>query len=259
LIYKEGTEEMKKLLIAASALAMAVTLVAEEYASVSFQTTGPDKYADGTTVLDGECYALVWTADGVFEGLNVDGSCVDPADEVVAALPWAKDGAFPATMFNIATNTKYVAGGELAVYLLDTRKFIDGEAKVSGVNAEGKLVFVNASSKVDEAVTVSGAGAAPSAKAAAAGAVEGAVASALPADVPMPKVTGLDFVKVNGSDYVKLTVGNTVGFANYAVQGGNSVAVDGAVGADAKTGGAESITLLYPKTSDANFFKVIRK
>ena len=83
--------------------------------------------------------------------------------------------------------------------------------------------------------------------------------SALPADVPAPKVTGLDFVKVNGADYVKFTVENTVGFANYAVQGGDSVAADGAVGKDAKTGGAESITLLYPKTADANFFKVIRK
>jgi len=251
---------MKKLVIAVSAIASAFALTAaEEYASVSFQTTGPDKYADGETVLDGECYALVWTADGVFEGLNVDGTCVDPADEVVVALPWAKDGAFPATQFNIATDTKYVASGELAIYLLDTRKFVDGEAKVSGVNAEGKLVFVNASSKVDEAVTVSVAGSAPSAKAAASGAVEGAVASALPADVPAPKVTGLDFVKVNGADYVKLTVADTVGFANYAVQGGDSVAADGEVGKDAKTGGAESITLLYPKTADANFFKVIRK
>ena len=63
---------MKKILIAASAIASALALTAAEYASVSFQTTGPDKYADGETVLDGECYALVWTADGVFEGLNVD-------------------------------------------------------------------------------------------------------------------------------------------------------------------------------------------
>ena len=251
---------MKKFVIAASAIASALALTAaEEFASVSFQTTGPDKYADGQTVLDGECYALVWTADGVFEGLNVDGTCVDPADELVIALPWAKDGAFPATMFNISTETKYIASGELALYLLDTRKFIDGAAKVSGVDAEGKLVFVNASSKVNEAVTASVAGSAPAAKTAAAGAVDGAVASALPEDVPSPKVTGLDFVKVNGADYVKFTVANTVGFANYAVKGGDTVAVDGAVGTDAKTGGAESITLLYPKTADANFFKVIRK
>ena len=250
---------MKRLLIAASALATAFTLAAEEYASVSFETTGPDKYADGETVLDGECCALVWTADGVFEGLNVDGTCIDSADEVVIALPWAKDGAFPATQFNISTDSKYLASGELAIYLLDTRKFVDGVAKVSGVDAEGKLVFVNASSKINEAVTVSVAGSAPAAKTAAAGSVEGAVASALPADVPAPKVTGLDFVKVNGSDYVKLTVANTVGFANYAVQGGDSVAADGAVGKDAKTGGAAAITLLYPKTADANFFKVIRK
>ena len=250
---------MKKALTILFAVACTAVFAGANNLLIVFSTPGPDKYADGETVLDGECYALVWTADGVFEGLNVDGTCVDPADEVVVALPWAKDGAFPATQFNIATDTKYVASGELAIYLLDTRKFIDGEAKVSGVDAEGKLVFVNASSKVDEAVTVSVAGSAPSAKAAAAGAVEGAVASALPTDVPAPKVTGMDFVKVNGADYVKLTVADTVGVANYAVQGGDTVAADGEVGADTKTGGAKSMTLLYPKTDKANFFKVIRK
>lgn len=249
---------MKRLLIAASALATAFTLAAEEYASVSFETTGPDKYADGAVVLDDECYALVWTADGVFEGFNVDGSCVDSADEVVVALPWAKDGAFPATVFNIKDDTKYFAGGELGLYLLDTRKFIDGVAKVSGVDASGKLVFVNAASKVDVEVAVAKAGAAPASAAASADAVGGAVASALPEGAPKPTIKGFEFVKVNGSDFVKLTVGNTVNYANYAVQGGDTVAADGAVGADAKVGG-DDITLLYPKTGDANFFKVIRK
>ena len=250
---------MKKILITASAMVCAFALTAAEYAAVSFQTTGPDKYADGEEVLDGECYALVWTADGVFEGLNVDGTCVDPADELVIALPWATNHAFPATMFNIATDSKYLASGELAIYLLDTRKFIDGKATVSGVDSNGKVAFVNATIKINEPVTVAGAASAPSSASAAAGATGEAVVSSLPADVPAPKVTGLDFVKVNGADYVKLTVADTVGFANYAVQGGDSVAADGAVGKDAKTGGAESITLLYPKTDKANFFKVIRK
>lgn len=250
---------MKKILTAASAIASALALTAAEYASVSFQTTGPDKYADGETVLDGECYALVWTADGVFEGLNVDGTCVDSADEIVVVLPWAENGAFPATIFNIKDDTKYFASGELAFYLLDTRKFIDGKATVSGVDATGKLVFVNAASKVDAPVTVAKAGAAPSGQAAEEGAVGAAVASALPADVPVPTVKKLDFVKVNGGDFVKLTVANTVGYANYAVQGGDTVKAEGAVGTDAKVGGADTITLLYPKTGDANFFKVIRK
>ena len=249
---------MKKILIAASAFASALALTAAEYATVSFQTTGPDKYADGTTVLDGECYALVWTTDGVFEGFNVDGSCVDPSDEVVVALPWAVGGAFPATIFNIKDDTKYFAGGEFGLYLLDTRKFVDGVAKLSGVDAEGKLVFVNSSSKVDVDIVVSKSGAAPKSAAAATGAVDGAVASALPADAPKPTIKGFEFVKVNGADFVKLTVGNTVNYANYAVQGGDTVSANGAVGTDTKVGG-DDITLLYPKTGDANFFKVIRK
>ena len=249
---------MKKILIAASAIASALALTAAEYASISFQTTGPDKYADGTTVLDGECYALVWTTDGVFEGLNVDGSCVDSADDVVVALPWAKDGAFPSTVFNIKDDTKYFDGGEFGLYLLDTRKFVDGVAKVSGVDKAGNLVFVNAASKVDINVAVAKSGAAPASSTAATGAVEGAVASVLSADAPKPTIKGFEFVKINGSEFVKLTVGNTVNYVNYAVQGGDTVSVDGAVGTDAKVGG-DDITLLYPKTGDANFFKVIRK
>lgn len=250
---------MKKLLIAASALASALALTAAEYATVSFQTTGPDKYADGTTVLDGECYALVWTAEGcTFGGLNVDGTCLNETDEVVVALPWAKDGAFPATVFNIKDDTKYFAGGELALYLLDTRKFVDGVAKVAGVDNTGKLVFVNAASKIDVEVAVSKAGAAPASVSAASGDVGVAVASELPQDAPKPTVKGFEFVKVNGSDFVKLTVGNTVNYANYAVQGGETVSADGAVGTDTKVGG-DDITLLYPKAEGANFFKVIRK
>ena len=43
---------------------------------ITFSTNGaePDRYADGQIVLDGECYALVWSKDGVFDGLKADGS-----------------------------------------------------------------------------------------------------------------------------------------------------------------------------------------
>ena len=40
---------------------------------IAFSTKGPDRYADGTTVLDGECYALVWSIDGNFDGFSADG------------------------------------------------------------------------------------------------------------------------------------------------------------------------------------------
>ena len=253
---------MKKLLIAAFTLVSAFVLSAEEYAAVSFETTGPDKYADGTDALEGECYALVWTSDGVFEGFNVDGSCIDVNDKVVAVMPWAtKDHAFPATVFNIETSTGYVGSGNLALYLLDTRKYVDGVAKVSGVDADGKLVFVNASSVIEGAVTVAQGGAsAPASKSATADAVGAATPSEI-AGIKAPKIQGFDFVTLNGADYVKLTVADTDGRANYAVKAGDTVAVDGETGKDVKTGvgGDKTITLLYPKAGNANFFKVIRK
>lgn len=252
---------MKKLVIAATALASALALTAAEFASVSFETTGPDCYADGTQALQGECYALVWVNGGTFEGLNVDGTCVDPTDELIVALPWATaNGSLPYTVFNIEADSKCLASGELALYLLDTRKFIDGQAKVSGVDAEGKLVFVNAASKVESTIAVAKDSiAAPIATTAASGAIGESVASALPEGVSTPKVEKIDFVTVNEKEYVKLTVSNTDGFINYAVQGGDTVKASGKVGDDAKLGGAKTITLLYPKTGDASFFKVIRK
>ena len=51
---------MKKLMtmIGAVGLAFAATAAIDD-ALLTFSTVGPDKYSDGTTVLDGECYALV--------------------------------------------------------------------------------------------------------------------------------------------------------------------------------------------------------
>ena len=51
---------------------------------ITFSTNGSeqDRYADGQVVLDGECYALVWSQDGAFEGINADGTLVDSNDNV---------------------------------------------------------------------------------------------------------------------------------------------------------------------------------
>ena len=60
--------------------------------SVLFYSEGPDRYADGSVVLDGEVYALV-LSKGEFAGLNADGSLVDPAnDTILAAASIAKGG-----------------------------------------------------------------------------------------------------------------------------------------------------------------------
>lgn len=83
---------------------------------VSFSTQGPDRYADGSVVLDGECYALVWSADGEFNGFSADGSCVDGEDRVVLLAPVARGGRCPPVLFQISAEIyKELSGGVLAV------------------------------------------------------------------------------------------------------------------------------------------------
>ena len=68
-------------------------------ARLSFSTKGPDRYADGSVVLDGECYALVWSKDGKFEGFAANGECIDECDRIVLIAPIAKEGHCPPVLF----------------------------------------------------------------------------------------------------------------------------------------------------------------
>ena len=103
---------------------MAATLFAAQNDTlIVFSTPGPDTYRDGTAVLDGESYALVWTANGsTFGGLTGEGKCVSSNDHLVAVAPIAEKGRCPETVFEIdAGLAKSFQGGTFALYLLDTR------------------------------------------------------------------------------------------------------------------------------------------
>ena len=249
---------MKKLLIAVSALASAMALGAAEYSSFSFSTVGPDKYADGETVMDGECYALVWSkGEGGFAGFNYDGTVKDPANSaLMIALPLAEGGKCKPVVFNIEDGV-IPDGAELGIYLLDTRKFTDGVAAVQGLDANGKLTFLNASEKIDAEVVASGTGAtAPAGATAKPAGGTGAVASAVSADVPSPVITKLAFV----GDSVVLSVAKTVAGINYQVVGGVVPNDLKPLGGEIKCGGAEVLTLSFPnEIANLPFIKVIRK
>lgn len=240
---------MKKLLFSVCAALSATALTAGEikYEAVSFSTTGADKYADGSDVLDGEVYALVWTADGVFEGLNADGTTIDANDKLVVALALNQGED---VVINIDAANPMLASGQFGAYLVDTRTFgEDGVAKAAGLK-NGKLKRVNATQKLGSQVSVSTSGAAETLATAA---EKKAVASALPADIPQPKITDMELTP----DNVILTVEGTAECANYAIQGGDTPTVNGATGTP-KTGNG-TIKLVYPKKAGGNFFKVIRK
>lgn len=128
--------------VGCAALAMAASCAFADAANVliMFSTPGPDKYADGATVLDGERYALVWSADGNFDGIKTDGTAVDNKDLVID-FAYAKNGRCPFTVYQIdsmSQNAKRT--GVYGVYLLDTR------------TADKKSVVVTAANGLPEVV-----------------------------------------------------------------------------------------------------------
>ena len=106
-----------------------------------FSTPGPDRYSDGSVVRDGECYALVWSPEGmVFSGFNADGTPVSSNDHVVLAGALAQGGRCPDAIFQIpAKDYEELKDGEWAVCLVDTRMMNGIPAGVR----DGKPVRVN--------------------------------------------------------------------------------------------------------------------
>ena len=239
---------MKKLMtmIGAAGLAFAATAAIDD-ALLAFSTVGPDKYADGTTVLDGECYALVWTKNGAtFGGIAADGTAVAETDKIVLLAPVAKDGRCPNVLFQIdSAKADELADGTYGVYLLDTRVVSNGTTKPAGIK-NGKLSLVNGYGLATKATKAG--------KATAGGVTTAEEKDSAPKDLPQPKITS---IKIEG-DYVKLTVQNLPGFMR--VSSGADVAADDTQGAAQATDGKTDEVILYaPKAAGASgFFKVIR-
>lgn len=151
---------MKKLLMAAMAAAAATVFGAANDSLLTFSTKGPDKYVDGTTVLDGECYAVVWTPNGeTFGGFAADGKLISEKDKLVVAAGLAKGGRCPLTVLEIdAEIAKEYEGGTFALCLLDTRVKVDGVTKVGGAGeaAQTAPAAVNAVTEIATSATADG-------------------------------------------------------------------------------------------------------
>lgn len=222
---------------------------------VSFSTKGPDRYADGSTVLDGECYALVWSKDGVFDGFNANGGCVDTNDVIVLAAPVARGGRCPAVLFQVPKDdVDALKGGHYAVYLLDTRVASGGATKPRGT-ANGELELVNSYGAVTASLsfdTNSNLNPAKELEGTSAGQTASDV-SVAPSDCPQPKVKNM---RVEG-DNVYLTVENLRG--HMRVQSGKDVKASESTGAAVETSGAtDEVILVAPKSGASGFYKVIR-
>ena len=240
---------MKQVLLTATILAGTLAFGAANDTILTFSTQGPDTYGDGTTVFDGERYALVWQRTGTaFAGLTADCSPVDPKNtRLVVVAPLAKDGCCPATVFEIdAAYAATFAGGSFALYLLDTRvekAELSGAAGVralpTSVNAVGAVAAVG--NDGEGAVATVG-----SVKASAVSLAEVGVYTKI--DEPL-----IDAMRIAGAK-IELTVSGMSDAAEYMVVQG---AEPGKVGAKMETTIQGDKLIVDKPTGGAMFFKVI--
>ena len=135
---------MKKILMMLAMAATSAALAGQDNLLATFSTKGPDCYADGTVVKDGESYALVWTKAGAaFAGITVTGEAVGDQNlnRVLCVAPLAKGGRCPDVVVEVnkVVADLYAGAGTFSLHLLDTRK-ADGtpggvEAGVNGFGA----------------------------------------------------------------------------------------------------------------------------
>ena len=229
---------------------------------IQFSTVGPDKYADGTTVMDGECYALVWTPTGSeFQGINDKGEAVGDSKVAVKA-PIAIGGKCPNVQFQIDetfANVNY-PNGTWGVYLLDTRKFATEEVtvKVDGkeimqtqvkIDANGKKLAMGVGGAVSgygQVVSNVGRSLSP------AGAKAGTVQS-IPAGIQPPTIK--DFKVVNGMAYLYLK--DTSSAVSYGVAAGQAPGTLKPVSQQPVQGGGNETIIITPATGAAGFFSPV--
>ena len=217
-----------------------------EDSAIVFSTVGPDKYADGSTVLDGELYVLVWTNDGVFEGFSADGKALDEKDKILIVAPLAKDGRCPKVMFQIP-KANAATYGKFEVFLMDTRVVSSSGVATPRGAVKGEVQLVNGYGRVLADIALSNV---PSK---AEGAVVANLNSAAPKDTRQPRVKAM---RIEG-DEVVLTVENMPGFMR--VQSGKDASAADSTGAalEAPDSG-DTVTIKAPKMGERGFYRVIR-
>ena len=235
-----------------------------------FSTPGPDRYADGSVVVDGECYALVWSPAGTaFSGFNADGTPVSSRDRVVLAGALAQGGKCRDALFQIpAAEYEVLKGGEWAVCLVDTRNLNGVPVGVQ----DGMPLRVNRWGLISGGVNIAEAGSSKLRLAAASATTGGTRSgasnttgtsgarannlSAVPPDLAPPRITDIEV----GDGEVWLAVEGTVPYLDYTIISGetpNNLKADyfsEVVGGEANS----EILIGTPASPKRRFFKVKR-
>lgn len=258
---------MKKILIAACALMTTMVASADmDDLRVTFETTGPDVYMDGSTVLDGEYYALVWLKDGAeFGGFNADATLIDNANnELVVTVPFAEGGRCPFSYKQIdkALLARY-ATGSFIVVLLDTRDASGKALQGSRVDGNGVKVpaTVNGYSTVTE---VSGYAALYGRQIALDVPVNVTTVSGLALDTVRPVITDIKVREGKNGREAVLKVKCTKSYLHYVAAGSDTLA-DGEfdkIEESAANGAADEsqeIEIVVPADKVSNFYQIMRK
>lgn len=246
---------MKQIFLIAMVAVAGLAFGAANDTIVTFSTKGPDRYKDGSKVLDGEYYALVWTKAGeTFGGFNADGSLVDAADvsKFVVGAPLAKDAHCPTTLFQIsADDADQYEGGTFALYLLDTRIMgADGKPMLRGADFfAGKAPALNAAGQVSTGDGEGTASFAINEQRTIAGGETKLATVGVYSKLPDPKISG--FV-VKGAN-VEITVDDMCEAAEYFVLPGSTPSSFSEAFPARPTGK----TFKFKPSGDAKFFKVI--
>ena len=253
---------MKKSVIAGFACLMSAAVFAGmNNVLVTFSTPGPDTYADGSLVLDGECYALVHTPSGsTFAGINADGTAAGDSTVVIAA-PVAKNHKCPIITFQVDedyANAKGYTNGTWGVYLLDTRRYKADENGVILTDEKGdKIVDSVGGSTVNGYGSVKTLSNVNMASGSAGSAVSVTTTSEAPASAGNLKINDIKFIGNN----VYIYVTGSLSCMSYELKSGDTPG-ELAAPADGKAQyGADEgeMIIVTPKKPGAQFFRVNRK
>ena len=257
----------------AAAVVCAVLMAHAVFASardrlLSFSSYGPDRYADGSLVVDGECYALVWSPAGTsFSGFNADGTPVSADDRVILAAPFAEGGKCRECAFQVPdAEYKELKGGEWAVCLVDTRSIYgdplgakDGRPlRVNswGIVKSGVKIDASASGGESQIASLKGAAASGNRNQSGASPARANRRVKVPNSAKKPRITAMDFT----GGVVRLTVADTEPYLTYTISSGDTpadLAEDYA--AEVVDGVSNSqVEIAAPKTATRRFFKIIR-
>ena len=106
---------------------------------IAFASTGA-VYRDGTPASSGEWFALCWSPNAEFGGMDADCVATVEGDKVLRVFKYANDGSHLLLVLDGEGETQ--ATGNYFVFMLDTR---DANGAVAAANASGKPARVNGS------------------------------------------------------------------------------------------------------------------